>query len=170
MDTMDNTQTIDNPVSGHSSPIQFNAVKKHPGGRPSKYCDEIVQLSRQYVDCYSEEGDAIPHYPGLAKYLRKHGHSVTTETLYQWSKDDRKREFSYIIKSLLDNQCGSLLNNGLTGAHNAQIAKLILSKHGYTDKIESDNRITVTVHRVDYKQDIGVTIQHDDRPALPGAD
>ena len=165
---MDDTQTVDNAVTGHSSPV-IQGKPRHPGGRPTKYNKEVCELARNYLVDWKDY-DAIPSIVGLCNYTRINGLSISRDTVHTWVQEEGKKEFSDIIKQLLAEQERSLLNNGLTKAFDSGMAKLVLSKHGYTDKIEHDNKIAITVHRVDYKQETGITIQHDDRPALPGTD
>ena len=105
------------------------------GGRPTKYNDEILSTAEDYIVNYEEYGDVIPSIAGLACEL-----GVSRETVHAWTKDDDKIEFSDIIKSLATAQERKLLNGGLKGGYNPMISKLILTKHGYSDKSEVDNR------------------------------
>ena len=48
----------------------------------------------------------------------------------------------------MDNQGRTLLNNGLDGTFNPTIAKLVLSKHGYTDSpSNTGTSVNVTINR-----------------------
>lgn len=40
-----------------------------PGGRPTKYTDELLEMAEQYINVYKDEGDVIPSLAGLALYL-----------------------------------------------------------------------------------------------------
>jgi hypothetical protein len=120
-------------------------------GRPTKYSELTNIHTQEYLDYFTskeyrrdiEEGgymdEVFPSIQGLAIKLQ-----VSQDTLYTWRKDINKKEFSDIIKRLLDMQAKMLLNQGLTGRYNHTISKLILSKHGYHDKIVQELEITDT--------------------------
>ena len=61
------------------------------------------------------------------------------DTIYEWAKQDP--DFSDIVRRLMQSQADKLLQNGLAGRWNASITKLILSKHGYVEKQETDLRV-----------------------------
>lgn len=71
----------------------------------------------------------LPTIEGLARYL-----NIARSTLYLWQKEDG--EFSDIIEDLQVEQVDRLINMGLQGAYNPTIAKVLLSKHNYTEKQE----------------------------------
>jgi len=96
--------------------------------RPTKYCDEMIKAADYYLKNYEQLGDAMPQIAGLAVYL-----DVSRETVYDWSKQDDKTEFSDIVEKILSSQELVLLNKGLKGEFNASITKLALCKHGYSD-------------------------------------
>ena len=119
-------------------------------GRPKEYSEEIITKTREYINsCVDEEYTRIktdgatstsydnlvkvklPSIEGLAVYLK-----ISRDTIYDWQK--KYPEFSDIVKELLALQAERLVNNGLNGTYNASIAKLILSKHGYVEKQETD--------------------------------
>ena len=100
-----------------------------PGGRPSKYNDELLEKAHEYLLKYKELGHTIPSHAGLAVYL-----DVRRETLYAWGSDDAKPEFSNILQKILETQELELVSNGLSGDFNAAITKLVLGKHGYHEK------------------------------------
>jgi hypothetical protein len=106
-----------------------------PGGRPTKYNDEILAKAKAYVDGgYLACGDVIPQMAGLAIEL-----SITRETIYDWCDDPDKKEFSDIVAKCLRAQERRLLNGSLTGDLNPTIAKLILTKHGYSERIQQEH-------------------------------
>jgi len=106
-----------------------------PGGRPTKYNDEILAKAKAYVDGgYADCGDVIPQMAGLAIEL-----SITRETIYDWCDDPNKKEFSDIVAKCLRAQERKLLNGSLTGDLNPTIAKLILTKHGYSERIQQEH-------------------------------
>ena len=106
-----------------------------PGGRPTKYNDEILAKAKAYVDGgYIECGDVIPQMAGLAIEL-----DISRETIYDWSDDPDKKEFSDIVAKCLRAQERKLLNGSLSGTLNSTIAKLILTKHGYSERIQQEH-------------------------------
>jgi len=106
-----------------------------PGGRPTKYNDEILSKAKDYVDGgYIECGDVIPQMAGLAIEL-----SISRETIYDWCDDPEKQEFSDIVGRCLRAQERKLLNGSLKGDLNPTIAKLILTKHGYSERVQQEH-------------------------------
>lgn len=89
----------------------------------------------------------IPSVAGLAVHL-----GLSKKTLYNWQElepsaiaDTEEEEAQKIIdefKRLMEfiqaAQEARLINNGLSGLYNSQVAKLMLFNHGYSDKIEHD--------------------------------
>lgn len=110
-------------------------------GRPTEYSPEIVQAAWDYVDGgWKENGASIPSLVGMCRVLKR-GKS----TLYDWAKDPTK-EFSDIIESLNELQEEILAENGLTGEFNASITKLLLTKHGYSDKQEVSQETKLSIN------------------------
>ena len=122
--------------------------------RPTKYTPDTIKKSEEYLkgceDTYKlikgkqinkvtlqEEEVTIgsklkvnlPSHVGLALYL-----DVRRETLYEWAKVHD--EFSNILETILKAQERKLIEEGLSGTYNSNIAKLVLGKHGYHDKQE----------------------------------
>lgn len=122
-----------------------------PAGRPTDYSDDIIQKTKDYIELCRDEwevyerpdikdGDVIdtqdvrkkvklPSVEGLAVYL-----DVSRDTLYEWARVHT--EFSYTLEKVKALQAETLINKGLSGDYNSTIAKLILTKHGYTDKTD----------------------------------
>lgn len=106
-------------------------------GRPTKLDDAVMGRAEKYLSSgWREEGDVIPSVEGLSIYLK-----IDRRTIQRWSADDG--EFRRIIEELKDKQAKELLNNGLNSSFNSTICKLILSKHGYTEKTEVTSHITL---------------------------
>ncbi len=127
------------------------AEGKQLGGRPTKYNDEVIRRTAEYLENYGDYGDLIPSVAGLSQVL-----NVTRERLVIWAKDRNKGEFNRIVSQLRNAQERALITGGLNASFNPGIAKLLLTKHGYHDKPESsqgDTGITVNVNRG------GVTVQ-----------
>lgn len=130
-------------------------------GRPTLYGPEILERAEGYLQYAQDEWETferpqikdgavidsldvrkkvkLPSIEGLAVYL-----DVTRECLYEWAKVHE--EFSYILEKVKALQAETLINKGLSGDYNPTIAKLILTKHGYTDKqdITSDGKALPT--------------------------
>lgn len=103
---------------------------KNPMGRPTKLNSEIVARAQEYLDTYRELGDQVPTVVGLALYL-----DVATNTVYNWAKGDNDA-FLRIFERVEQTQHQGLVNGGLSGNFNPAITKMMLTKHGYSDKQE----------------------------------
>ncbi|PIT08003.1 hypothetical protein BHC46_02730 [Snodgrassella alvi] len=105
--------------------------KKTALGRPSKYSDKVLACAQAYL-CgeYKKQGNAIPSIAGLAFAL-----GVSRECVYEWGRV--YPEFSDILANIGTAQEMLLLDGGLTGDFNSTITKLMLTKHGYSDKQET---------------------------------
>lgn len=102
----------------------------HPGGRPSGYSQEKLDLARAYLNGgWIEEGDTVPQVAGLAIAM-----GISRETVYAWAADEDKQEFSDILTRVRALQERGLVNRGLSGEFNPAITKMMLTKHGYSDK------------------------------------
>ncbi len=110
---------------------------KHPGGRPTEYTPEVYQTALAYLDNYNtEHGHVIPSVVGLCKVLKR-----ASATLYRWANeksDVYHPEFREIVDAINDGQHFKLMDGGLTGEFNSNIAKLLLHKHGHNDKKETE--------------------------------
>lgn len=104
-----------------------------PAGRPTEYTQEIVDLAKDYLETYSSKyGHAIPSVVGLCKVVNR-----ARSTLYEWAKD-KDNEFSDILACINELQELVSLNGGIKGELNPQIVKLVLGKHGYHDKQDTN--------------------------------
>ena len=111
-------------------------------GRPSLFNQSMIDKTKEYIaffqshrtaEEWENETELIPSIAGLALFL-----GVSRSTLYEWAKHNKS--FSDTLEDLLGTQEVSLLNGGLRGRFNAQISKLALANHGYSDKQEIDNK------------------------------
>lgn len=101
-------------------------------GRPTKYRSNFVQKAKEYIESgYIEQGDVVPSVVGLAKYL-----GVLSRALYDWGK--KYPAFSQMLDSTVEEQHRLLLANGLAGTYNSNIVKLMLSKHGYSERWQGE--------------------------------
>lgn len=125
-------------------------TQKHPGGRPTKLCPEILSKAQEYVEQWSYLGDAIPMLAGLCVHI-----GIAKETMQRWeaiglSKEQRENEihknecelysqFSAICARVRVMQERVLINKGLTKESEASLSKVLLFKHGYSDRQEIDH-------------------------------
>lgn len=109
-------------------------------GRKTKLTPDIVEKAKEYVlGGYRDVGDVVTSHVGLAQYL-----GVSKSTVYLWmdGEDDLSLAFSDYALAAFEKQENLLMNGGLSGAYNANITKLLLSKHGYSEKVETANTST----------------------------
>tara|TARA_R110002096_G_scaffold87047_4_gene199970 strand:- start:262 stop:609 length:348 start_codon:yes stop_codon:yes gene_type:complete len=98
--------------------------------RPTIYTDEFLETAYEYIkDC----PDVIHTVVGLCLYV-----GISKSTAYKWAEEG-KEAFSDILNTVAALQERKLVTNGLTNEFNASITKLMLTKHGYSDKVESTN-------------------------------
>lgn len=101
-------------------------------GRPTKLTDALIEKAAKYANSdYMTQSEVIPTIEGLAVYL-----DVSRSTIYNWKTENR--DFLDILDGLMARQAKELFSNGLTGDFNPTITKLILTKHGYSDRVEQD--------------------------------
>ena len=105
--------------------------KKNPVGRPSELFETLEKAKEYLYGGYEKFDEVIPSIAGLACYAGK-----GRNTIYDYASQNK--EFSNILEALLALQESKLINRSLTGDFNPTITKLILSKHGYSDKVEQD--------------------------------
>lgn len=109
------------------------------GGRPTDYTPELIEKALDYAENFDQYGDAVPTVAGLACELGTH-----RDTIYNWAKDDSKPEFFDIFNKIMQAQERKLVNGGLAGGFNPAVTKMMLTKHGYSDKqqIEHSEKVT----------------------------
>jgi len=151
-----------------SDNLKNSQVKpKHPGGRPTKYNTVTVRKAREYLQ---GKFKSVPTIAGLCVAL-----GVTRETIYQWIKDENKKEFSDTIALMPEIKEELLIHKSLIGEFNSNVSKLLLaSDHGYDGEAKRDSGITVNVDRgrvaitqgnqtvsVDTEVDVTPVIEHE---------
>ena len=99
-------------------------------GRPTKLTPELIEKAKQYIDGGYSIDELVPTIAGLACYI-----DIRRSTIYEWAKIDES--FSDILEKIMAKQENGLLKGGLAGDYNSTIAKLMLTKHGYSDKQET---------------------------------
>lgn len=102
------------------------------GGRPTDYTQEIIDKAKSYLTEWENQGQVIPSVAGLASFLK-----IARSTIYEWATHEDKAEFSDILEGILSLQEEIALNKGLSNDFNSTIVKLLLGKHGYSDKAET---------------------------------
>lgn len=101
---------------------------KNAGGRPSKYKSEYCEIEPFLDKCKAEK--QLPTLCGYAVYI-----NAIEKTLYAWAK--KKPRFRKSLDVILTLQKLNLIHNGLTGAYNSNIVKLLLSyNHGISERQE----------------------------------
>jgi transposase-like protein len=123
-------------------------------GRPTLYNEDIIRQTKDYLrnrrdDIYlPADGKPqvisanIPTIEELAYEL-----DISRSTLYLWIKEHPA--FSDIIEKLQQKQASMLIKAGLAGQYNSTIAKVLLTKHGYTDRQEVEQKTTIKDERID---------------------
>ena len=103
-------------------------------GQPTKCTPELLKKTRDYIDNYEEYGDLVPSVAGLSVEL-----GISRESAHKWKREpETYPEFSYMLTEMLAIQERKLLSGGLGGNMNSNITKLMLCKHGYSDKQETN--------------------------------
>ena len=105
---------------------------KRAVGRPTKYNDELQELADTYIFNYAEQGDVIPSRVGLCCFL-----GVSKRVSYEW--EQLYPAFMHTLENIEALQENTAINRGLDGTFNAAITKLVLSNHGYSDKVEQSH-------------------------------
>ena len=114
-----------------------------PASPPSKYTEDRLQKARDYIESIPV-GAVVHSRVGMARAMGVH-----ETTLQEWKKEADKPEISLLLQEVVDMQHDELLNNGLSGAYNSTITKLMLTKHGYHDKSESDVKVRMAQTEVE---------------------
>lgn len=106
----------------------------HAGGRPTKYTHELLEKARKYANGGWIGVDPVPMLCGLAVEC-----GINKGTVSDWRSDPDKPEFSEICARVEVEQERILLQKGLDRTHDNSLTKLMLMKHGYTDRSEIDH-------------------------------
>jgi len=104
----------------------------------SAFSTKHLKAAQKYLD---DCPHTVPTIAGLSRTIK-----VARSTIYKWIADDVNESFSDIAGELLAEQEIRLVNQGLDGTYNASIAKLLLHKHNYHDKVDTavDSTTTIT--------------------------
>lgn len=99
-------------------------------GRPTDYTPKLLEKAQTYVDGeFMTEGQLVPTIEGLSLYIGK-----ARSTLYDWATHDDKKAFSNILEQCNAKQAVMLMSGALGNEMNANIAKLMLGKQGYSER------------------------------------
>lgn len=101
------------------------------GGRPSLYTPDLITKCYEYVETWKDSGDMIPSHEGLMLFI-----GISKTCTYDWAKEEGKEEFSSILDKIMLMQKQELINKGLSNDFNSNITKLVLGKHGLSEKRE----------------------------------
>ncbi len=102
-------------------------------GRPTEYTPEILVKTKEYLATWDMGNDVVPSIEALAEKL-----DVARSTIYKWAEEEGKEDFSDMLGQILAKQARTLINMGLSGKFQPTITKLMMSKHGYVEKQETD--------------------------------
>jgi len=103
-------------------------------GRPTKYTPEILVKAKEYLDTgYIENDELFPSHVGLCLYI-----GIGKSTAYDWAKEETKEAFSDIFEQIMMRQELDIVKNAMRGDYNSTIAKVMLTKHGYSDKQQTE--------------------------------
>ena len=97
--------------------------------RPTKYSDELLAKAQTYLD---DDTEVFHSHIGLAYLL-----GISNSTFYEWITHKDKEAFSDIASKVLQRQYITLVTNGLNNTSNSGITKLMLGKHGLSDKVDN---------------------------------
>jgi hypothetical protein len=96
-------------------------------GRPTKLTPEILEKAKAYVNGGYLVDELVPTVAGLSLNI-----DIRRSTVYEWAKENK--DFSDIVEKVMASQEHGLIKGALGGDYNSTIAKLLLTKHGYSDK------------------------------------
>ena len=110
-------------------------------GRPSLLDEEMLQRAKDYMlGGFKDIENIVPSAAGLACYL-----GVSKKTIFNWadvSEDDKNNplgvEFLHTFNAIQTKQEMMLINGGLSQQFSGVITKLMLTNHGYNDKVQTD--------------------------------
>src|SRR3990167_7243506 len=99
--------------------------------RPTKLTKELLDKARTY-----EKSGVVPSIEDFALFVE-----LNRDTIYDWREKGRSQEanplqieFSDIIERVLVQQSKELMDGGLRNKFNPTITKLLMSKHGYSER------------------------------------
>lgn len=119
----------------------------HPGGRPTKYREELNQELDKYLMTTGRKKASLPTIQGFSLWL-----GINDDTVNEWTKEHK--EFSATIEKLKKIQAKQLIDDGIYGGKevNATIVKLLLqNNHGMKEKIDqTTNDKDISIPSIQY--------------------
>lgn len=103
--------------------------------RPTSYDKEVLEKANEYLEYFEDLGDKVPTVAGLCGHIKR-----SRSTVYKWAEEEDKVEFSDILDQVMQYQEQKLVNGGLSNQFNSTITKMMMTKHGYSDKQEIDHQ------------------------------
>lgn len=116
-------------------------------GRPTDFHDDIPQMVLEYL---GKEDVVIHSKAGLCVHLEcsegalNNWLKLPTDTENLIYENDSVLQLVRLISQLEMIQRRDLIEKGLTGDFNATITKVLLAKHGISEKIETEHSGTIT--------------------------
>ncbi|MFH1792675.1 MAG: terminase small subunit [Patescibacteria group bacterium] len=114
--------------------MKKNKKQKHPGGRPSLYKQEYIDMAEKYIQTCERDDMHLPKIESLTLLI-----GVNRDTLYEWKK--KHKEFSDTLEKIMTLQKIRLIDDGIYGGKrvNCTIVKLLLeNNHGMREKSSKD--------------------------------
>lgn len=112
-------------------------------GRPTTCTEEIQRKAWEYVyGGWEAEGHAFPSVVGLCDVL-----NTAKSTIYKWEKNP-EFDFVDILAAINAKQELVAFDKGIRNEYNANLVKLLLGKHGYSEKQEIQQRTELSVHGI----------------------
>ena len=96
--------------------------------RPTKYTPELLERANTYLLEYTR---LIPSHQDMCLYL-----DIAETTLYRWAEENK--EFKDILAKVKLTQFTVAMDGGLGGDMNANLVKLLMGKHGLSEKSQVD--------------------------------
>lgn len=129
-------------------------------GREPAYTDEAAkQKLIEYYEIKVEQEAKVPTAEGLANYM-----GITSDTIQNYlNKTDEYKQFIVSYRIIMNVQADTIIQGGLKNEYNANIAKLMLFNHGYTDKTQVDQKIKA---EIESKSDITLSVDQKLEKAL----
>lgn len=104
-----------------------------PAGRHHECTSDIVEKAREYVNGAFMQDQVVPTVEGLCLYIGK-----ARSTVYGWAEREDCEDFSDILEQCNQKQAVMLMTGALTNDLNANIAKLMLGKQGYSERHQQE--------------------------------
>lgn len=137
MTNQSQSQPIPASLNGTIIPNQ-----RYKGGRNSDLDQLWLDYARLYMDNWQNDGAQVPTIAGLCLATQ-----ISDVTYHAWVNkltdpsydcNDVESQFLSIACKLHLLQQNGLIQGGLAGKFQPTITKLLLGKHGYSDKIEAE--------------------------------